>query len=118
MKFAVRCPLPKRGNQEMLKIDALKWIMFFGFILLSGCTNNRFPNLLIAEEILVLDCQYLDTISESSDPGKFVTNYQFAEFYDGELKVLERANNLQATHIVWMYNHPSGSSASAYRCVK
>ena len=95
-----------------------KWIILFGFILLSGCTNNRFPNLFVAEEKMVQDCQYLDTISESSDPGKFVTNYQFVEFYDGELKVLERANNMQATHIVWMYNHPIGSSASAYRCVK
>jgi hypothetical protein len=102
----------------MPKSDALKWIILFGFILLSGCTKNRFPNLLVAEEIMVRDCQYLETISESSDPGKFVTNYQFVEFYDGELKVLERANHMQATHIVWMYNHPIGSSASAYRCVK
>lgn len=76
------------------------------------------PNLLVAEEKMVRDCQYLDTISESSDPGKFVTNYQLVEYYDGELKVLERANNMKATHIVWMYNHPIGSSASAYRCVK
>src|SRR5210317_1522645 len=102
----------------MPKSDALKWIILFGFIILSGCTNNRFPNLVVAEEIMVQDCQYLETISESSDPGKFVTNYQFVEFYDGELKVLERANHMHATHIVWMYNHPIGSSASAYRCVK
>ncbi len=102
----------------MIKSDPVKWIIVFGFILLSGCTKNRFPNLFVAEEKMVRDCQYLDTISESSDPGKFVTNDQFVEFYDGELKVLERANNMQATHIVWMYNHPIGSSASAYRCVK
>jgi len=102
----------------MPKNAALKWIMIFGFILLSGCKNYRFPNLVVSEENMVRDCQYLDTISESSDPGKFVTNYQLVEFYDGELKVLERANNMQATHIVWMYNHPIGSSASAYRCIK
>ena len=102
----------------MLKSDPVKWIILLGFILLSGCTNNRFPNLFVAEEKMVQDCQYLDTISESSDPGKFVTNYQLVEYYDGELKVLERANNMVATHIVWMYNHPIGSSASAYRCVK
>jgi hypothetical protein len=110
--------MPKRGNEQMSKSDPVKWIILFGFILLFGCTNNRFPNLFIAEEKMVRDCQYLDTISESSDPGKFVTNYQLVEFYDGELKVLERANNMQATHIVWMYNHPIGSSATAYRCVK
>jgi hypothetical protein len=102
----------------MLKSDPVKWIILLGVILLSGCTNNRFPNLFVAEEKMVRDCQYLDTISESSDPGKFVTNYQLVEYYDGELKVLERANNMAATHIVWMYNHPIGSSASAYRCVK
>jgi hypothetical protein len=102
----------------MLKSDPVKWIFLLGVILLSGCTNNRFPNLFVAEEKMVRDCQYLDTISESSDPGKFVTNYQLVEYYDGELKVLERANNMAATHIVWMYNHPIGSSASAYRCVK
>ncbi len=102
----------------MLKSDLAKWIILIGFIILSGCTNNRFPNLFIAEEKMVQDCQYLDTISETSDPGKFVTSYQFARFYDGELKVLERANNMEATHIVWMYNYPIGSSASAYRCAK
>ncbi len=102
----------------MLKSDPVKWVILLGFILLSGCTNNRFPNLFVAEEKMVRDCQYLDTISESSDPGKVVTNYKLVEYYDGELKVLERANNMAATHIVWMYNHPIGSSASAYRCVK
>jgi hypothetical protein len=102
----------------MLKSDPLRWIILFGFILLFGCTNNRFPNLSVAEENMMWECQYLDTISESSDPGKFVTNYQFVEYYDGELKVLERAHNMQATHVVWMYNHAVGSSASAYRCVE
>lgn len=85
-------------------------------IIFCGCTKYRFPNLRVAEEKMVQDCQFLDTISETSDPGKFVTNYQFDEFYDGELKVLERADNMEATHIVWMYNHPIGSAASAYRC--
>jgi len=85
-------------------------------IVFCSCTKYRFPNLRVAEEKMVRDCQYLDTISESSDPGKFVTNYQFDEFFDGELKVMERANNMEATHIVWMYNHPIGSAASAYRC--
>ncbi len=102
----------------MLKSDPVKWMILIGFIILSGCTNNRFPNLFVAEQKMVQDCQYLDTISETSDPGKFVTNYQFVKYYDGELKVLERANNTAATHIVWMYNYPIGSSASAYRCLK
>ena len=100
----------------MLKGNPLRWMIFIGLLILSGCNNNRFPNLSVAEEIMVQDCQYLVTVSETSDPGKFATNYQFVRYYDGELKVLERANNMEATHIVWMYNHPIGSSASAYRC--
>ena len=102
----------------MRKFDLAKWIFLVGIIILIGCTKNRFPDLFVAEEKMVQDCQYLDTISETSDPGKFVTSYQFVKYYDGELKVLERADNMNATHIVWMYNHPTGSSASAYRCIE
>ena len=102
----------------MLKSDPAKWMILIGILILSGCTNNRFPNLFVAEQKMVQDCQYLGTISETSDPGKFVTNSQLVKYYDGELKVLERANYMEASHIVWMYNYPIGSSASAYRCVK
>ncbi len=65
---------------------------------------------------MVRDCSYLDTISEFTDPGKMVIPAKYSYPYDGELKVLERANNMGASHIVWMYNYPFGSSASAYRC--
>ena len=102
----------------MLKNNSVQWMLLIGFIILSGCTKNRFPNIFVAEEKMVQECQYLNTISETSDPGKFVTNYQFVRYYDGELKVLERANNMEASHIVWLYNDPIGSSAIAYRCVK
>ena len=88
------------------------------FIIFLACTKHRFPNLVVAEPGMVSQCQYLDTVSETSDPGKFATDYHWAEYYDGELKVLQRANNMEATHIVWLYNHPIGSAASAYRCAK
>ena len=94
----------------------VKWIILIGFVFLSGCTGNRASNLLVAEETMMQDCQYLDTISETSDPGKFVTNYQFNKYYDGEIKVLVRATNMSATHIVWIYNYPIGSSAAVYKC--
>ncbi len=87
-------------------------------IIFFACAKNRFPNLVVAETGMVGECQYLDTISETSDPGKFVTDYHLAEYFDGELKVLQRANNMEATHIVWLYNYPIGSAASAYRCAK
>jgi len=102
----------------MSKGNAAKWMIPLIILILSACTKNRFPDLAVAEEAMVSNCQYLATISETSDPGKFVTDYHFAQFYDGELKVLERAQNMKSTHIVWLYNHPIGSSASAYRCVK
>ena len=102
----------------MSKGNAAKWMIPLIILILSACPKNRFPDLAVAEEEMVSNCQYLATISETSDPGKFVTNYHFAQFYDGELKVLERAQNMKSTHIVWLYNHPIGSSASAYRCVK
>jgi len=65
---------------------------------------------------MVRNCSYLDTISEVSDPGKMIFPSKLSNPYDGELKVLERASNMGASHIVWMYNYPFGSSASAYRC--
>ena len=92
------------------------WMILIGILLACGCAKNRFATLSVAEELMVQDCRYLDTISEISDPGKFITNSQFVKYYDAELKVIERANNMAATHIVWMYNHPIGSSASAYQC--
>ena len=85
-------------------------------VFLAACTKNRFPNLVSAEEGMVRNCGYLDTISEVSDPGKMIQPLKYSYPYDGELKVLERANNMGASHIVWIYNHPFGSSASAYRC--
>ena len=65
---------------------------------------------------MVYECSYLDTISEISDPGKMIFPSKYANPYGGELRVLERANRMGASHIVWMYNYPFGSSASAYRC--
>ena len=100
----------------MLKNNPTQWTALIIFISLAACTPNRFPNLVIAEAGMVRDCQYLDTISETSDPGKFFANYHLNEYYDGELKVLERADHMKASHIVWLYNHPVGSAASAYRC--
>jgi len=93
----------------------IKFIIISILIFLCCCTKNQFPNLAVAEEEMVYNCQYIDTLSETSDPGKFATS-KYAKFYDGELKVLERADNLGATHIVWLYNYRIGSSASIYRC--
>ena len=100
----------------MLVSDLTKCTILILLVFLSACTKNRFPNIVSAEEGMVSKCSYLDTISEVSDPGKMVFPAKYSIPYDGELKVLERATNMGASHIVWMYNYPIGSSASAYRC--
>jgi hypothetical protein len=100
----------------MLKSDLTKWIILISISFLVACTQNRFPNLVIAEEGMVNTCHYLNTISETSDPGKPITSYKYYKYYDGELKVLERADHMGATHLVWLYNYAIGSSGAAYRC--
>ena len=100
----------------MLANELTKCTILLLLVSFSACTNNRFPNLVTAEEGMVRDCSYLDTISEFTDPGKMLIPAKYSYPYDGEAKVLERANNIGASHIVWMYNYPIGSSASAYRC--
>jgi hypothetical protein len=100
----------------MLTNKLTKCTIFFVFIFLSACTKNRFPNIVSAEEGMVRNCSYLDTISEVSDPGKMVFPAKYSNPYDGELKVLERVSNMGASHMVWLYNYPIGSSASAFHC--
>ena len=100
----------------MWRSDILKWIIIIGIPLLGACTQNRFPNLVVAEEGMVTNCTYLGTISETSDPGKPLTSYKYYKYYDGEMKVLERADYMGGTHLVWLYNYHIGSSGAVYRC--
>jgi hypothetical protein len=100
----------------MLTNNLTKFMVLFLFISLSACTKNRFSNIVSAEEGMVRNCSYIDTISEVSDPGKMIFPAKYSNPYDGELKVLERVSNMGASHIVWMYNYPIGSSASAFHC--
>jgi hypothetical protein len=106
------------GQNSMLKYGSRLGMILVLLVSLSACAKNRFPNLVVAEEGMVRQCQYLGTISDTSDPGKPVIDDQLAEYYDGELKVLQRADNMEATHIVWLYNYPIGSAASVYRCAE
>ena len=100
----------------MVKIDFKKLIIFFLLVFLAACAKNRFPDIIVAEENMVLNCRYLDTVSEISDPGKVIFPFKYNNPYDAESKVMERAGNMGASHIVWMHNYPVGSSADLYRC--
>jgi hypothetical protein len=97
-----RCSAPR--------IKKLIWMISVVFI--AACTKT-IPAVKIAEEPMVQGCTYLATLSETTDPGRRLDNYRHPEHQD---KILERAANLGATHIVWIYDYRMGSSAVAYRC--
>lgn len=81
-------------------------------LFISACPKT-IPVVKIAEEPMVQDCAYVATLSEMNDPGRRLDNYRLPEHQD---KILERAANLGATHVVWVYDYRMGSSAVAYRC--
>ena len=92
---------------NMKKLMGLISIIFF-----LGCTKT-IPAVKIAEEPMVQDCAYVATLSETTDPGRFLDNYRSTEH---QAEVLERAANLGATHVVWVYDFRIGSAAVAYLC--
>jgi hypothetical protein len=88
----------------------LIWIILA--ISMVACMKT-IPAVKVAEESMVQDCEYVTTLSETADPGKSFYNYLSRESQD---KILTRAANLRATHIVWVYDYRMGSAAIAYRC--
>jgi hypothetical protein len=91
----------------------MKTLIWMGsIILIAGCIKT-IPAVKVAEEPMVRDCAYVATLSETTDPGRRLDNYRSPEH---EEAVLERAANLGATHIVWVYDFRIGSAAVAYRC--
>ncbi|MGD8521521.1 MAG: hypothetical protein PVF56_10295 [Desulfobacterales bacterium] len=89
-------------------------IIFFIFFILACTPNQRFSHLVSAEERMVQDCQYLDTLSGNSDPGRILPKYREN---DVEHQLMWRADRLGATHMVWLYNYKRvGSAALVYRC--
>ena len=91
-------------------VNKLIWMISIAFI--AACSKT-IPAVKIAEEPMVQDCAYVATLSETTDPGRRLDNYRPPEHQD---EVLERAANLGATHIVWVYDFRIGSAALAYRC--
>ena len=89
-----------------------KLILLVSTMFLTACIQTL-PAVKIAEEPMVTDCEFVANISETTDPGRILDNYRPTEHQD---EVLQRAANLGATHIVWVYNFRIGSSADAYRC--
>jgi hypothetical protein len=80
----------------------------------TGCMPKAPYTVAVAEEKAVGHCTYIDTISENSDMGAVQISPKFS--YDARDKVLQRAEMVGATHVVWLADHPFGSSAMAYYC--
>jgi len=100
----------KNFKGPIYPMKKLLWIISVLFI--AACTKT-IPAVKVAEESMVQGCEIVATISETTDPGRPLDNYRPAEHQD---RVLERAGNLGATHIVWVYDYRVGSAAVAYRC--
>lgn len=86
------------------------WLLLSIFMV--ACMKT-IPEVKVAEESMVQNCEYVATLSETSDPGGLFSNYQSQTTRN---KILSRAANLRATHIVWVYDNRTGSAAVAYRC--
>ena len=97
-----------RASAAIMK--KLIWLLSIVFFL--GCTKT-IPAVKIAEESMVQDCAYVATLSETADPGRYLDNYRPSEH---QAEVLERAANLGAMHVVWVYDFRIGSAAVAYLC--
>ena len=89
-----------------------KLLVIISGFMLAACIKTL-PAVKVAEETMVRDCAYVETISETIDSGKLWANHRHNE---SQNEILRRAGNLGATHIVWVYNYRMGSAAIAYRC--
>ncbi len=89
-----------------------KWLWVIGLLFIAACTKT-IPAVKVAEESMVQECMHIATLSGVTDPGRPLANYRPSEHQD---EILERAANLGATHIVWLYDYRLGSAADAYRC--
>jgi hypothetical protein len=100
------------GNFKVLAVIMKKIVWIISMMVVVACSKN-IPAVKIAEESMMKDCAYVATLSDMTDPGRALDNYRSPDHQD---RVLERAANLGATHVVWVYDYRIGSAAVAYRC--
>jgi hypothetical protein len=89
-----------------------KLLLLIAALFMAACMQTL-PAVKVAEESMVQDCERIATLSETIDPGRVLDNYRPSEHQD---VILQRAANLGATHIVWLYDYRIGSAGVAYRC--
>jgi len=95
-------------------LKRIGWALAFLTWALSGCAAKPLYTVSAAEEKAVVNCTYIDTISENSDMGAIQIHPKLT--YDARDHVLRRAEALNATHVVWLVDYPLGAAAMAYRC--
>ncbi len=100
----------------LLKVQRIAWVLAALLGAMTGCAAKSPYTVAVAEEKSIGHCTYIDTISANSDMSAFQIVPKFT--YDARDKVLERAEMVGATHIVWLADHSFGSSAMAYYCGK
>jgi hypothetical protein len=101
---------------SLLKVPSIAWALTALMGAMTGCAAKAPYTVAVAEEKMIGHCTYIDTISANSDMGPFQITPRLT--YDARDKVLERAEMVGATHIVWLADHSFGSSAMAYYCGK
>ena len=104
--------IDKGGGCANLK--GIGWALLVLVGTFAGCTTKAPYTVAVAEEKVVSHCTYIDTISENSDMGAFQIHPNFN--FDVRDKVLNRAEMLGATHVVWLADYPIGASAMVYYC--
>jgi hypothetical protein len=97
----------KRTGRKTLGILAL-------FAALWGCTTRENMPANALERQAYPGCVYIDTLAANADMGAFQIHPKLSR--DGRESILERAQILEATHIVWLADHPFGAAAMVYRC--
>ena len=86
------------------------WVI--GILCLIACVKT-IPAVKIAEEPMVQGCEHIATLSETTDPGRILYNWRSSKHQN---VIIQRAENLGATHVVWLHDYQLGSAADAYRC--
>ena len=107
-----------------MKYRLLILIVFAAMLCTFACSGSREKkdseedgkeraDLIETEAPLVKHCKHLGTISEIPDPGKII---QILEDSSTRKRVVERAETLGATHIVWRNRNKAGYILDAFQC--
>ena len=94
-------------------------------LLLWACATNPIPhekkiieiekNIVETDERMVQACYYLGSVNGKTNYGK---TFSFYATWLCKKDARRQAAILEATHIVWLYTHPTAASALAYDCNK